>query len=543
MKELTHKKKLEILRFFLEGYSYDDISTKNDVAKGSVVNVVNDFRAGHFLAFADVAEQVDALRELSVELRKRGAGVSEALLGTTFFFRLNEVGVTPDKLWLWVEMCREMSSAEAPLQEFTAAALELFRLSQETGESYDSLVAKWSELHAESESLAQEVEDLRSAKKEVERTQATLAEDIQRLTQEKGTLDKETAEFSVRREALRKESIDLETRCQDLKTEIEELEAKSTMLGPVVERLDTLGFGESELETLRTKLQELASSEGLTSEELKARFFQELSAYGAMPSFENKKEELQGEVSRLEAQMESLQKIISRLGLPPQEVEEAIKSLASLKRKGITPSAITSYYQVLSQAEMSPNELERDVLEVGGLKKAITSHSEALRRLKEEEAQHSEVVEALRAEEVGIKATIQELTEWGQRVIEESQQKALSAVEQAAQRMAEQIREWGDARGELGEYLDDLKRARYFTRLPLSSEALENYIQDISPLVVSQGLQLVLLWCLRKLNPKFRPPRWVVRKYYSISEYTDVELADLVRWSLEAFTEGVAGNE
>ncbi len=109
--------------------------------------------------------------------------------------------------------------------------------------------------------------------------------------------------------------------------------------------------------------------------------------------------------------------------------------------------------------------------------------------------------------------------------------------------MAREIKEWGDTRAELGEYLEDLKRARYFTRLPLSDEALENYIQGMSPLVVTQGFQMVLFWCLRKLNLKFRPPRWIVRKYYSISEYSEVELVDLVRWSLEAFTVGVGGND
>ena len=157
MRELTEKKKLQILRLFLEGYSYDDISTKSDVAKGSVVNTVNDFRNGRFPAFADVAELVDVLRELSVELRRRGGGVSEALLGIAFFFRLSEMGVTPEKLWLWESMCREISPPEAPLEEFTAAALELFRLTKETGESYDSVAAKWSELHVKSESLEQEV--------------------------------------------------------------------------------------------------------------------------------------------------------------------------------------------------------------------------------------------------------------------------------------------------------------------------------------------------------------------------------------------------
>ena len=94
MKELSEKKKLEILKLFLEGYSYDDIAGQSEVAKGSVVNVVTDFKNGLFPVLSSVTDLADALRELSVELRRKGVGVSEALLGTAFFFRLSEMGVT-----------------------------------------------------------------------------------------------------------------------------------------------------------------------------------------------------------------------------------------------------------------------------------------------------------------------------------------------------------------------------------------------------------------------------------------------------------------
>jgi myosin heavy subunit len=543
MKELTEKRKLEILRLFLAGCSYDQIVTESNVAKGTVVNVVNDLRAGRFPAFSDIGDLVDGLRDLSVELMRKRIGVSEAALGLAFFSRLDEMGVTPEKVWQWANMCREMSPPEAPLQEFTAAALELFKTTQETGQSYDSIVANCSQLRTESKNLGEEVEGLKSAKTELELTQAALAEDVQSLTEKKRVLEKETTSLSAKHEALTKETTALEARCHDLKAEIGEMETKSSVLSPVVERLNLLGFSHNELEILRASLEELASSEKLSPRDLRKRFFEELSAYEATLTFEKRKRKLQGEVSTLEAQVESLQKVTARLGLPLREVEEGIRSLASLKKRGITPSMIASFYRVLSQAGTELDELQGNVLELGGLKKAITSHGETVTRLKEEEAQRAKVVDALRSEEAGITATIQKLTEWGQGVIEQAQQKALAAVEEATQGMAKEVREWGDARGELGEYLDDLERARYFTRLPLSSEALENYIQDISPLVVSQGLQITLLWCLRKFNPKSRPPRWVVRKYYSIGEYSDVELADLVRWSLGAFSEEVGDNE
>ncbi len=62
-------------------------------------------------------------------------------------------------------------------------------------------------------------------------------------------------------------------------------------------------------------------------------------------------------------------------------------------------------------------------------------------------------MEALRAEEATVKATIKELTRWGQKVIKEAQDKALTTVKRATEKMAKDVRQWGDARAELGEYL------------------------------------------------------------------------------------------
>jgi len=543
MKELTERKKLEILKLFLEGYSYDDISAKSDVAKGSVVNVVTDFKNGRFPTFTDVTDMVDVLRELSVELRKKGAGVSEALLGTAFFFRLNEIGVTPDKLWLWADMCRGMSPPDAPLQEFTAATLEVFKLTQETGESYDSVAAKWSKLRDESESLGQEVENLRSEKKELETTEAALTEKCHKLKEEKDGLGRDIEGLSTKCETLRKETSQLEASRQLLNEEVAELDDNIKALRPEMESLEGLGFGKSELQTLRVKLEEIASSQSLTPKVLTTKFFQDLVEYETVVSFQKRREELEGEVASLRSQKESLEHIMSRLRLPPEEVEEAVKSLVSLKKKGVAPSIVASYCRVLSKSSLEPSELEREVTELGGLKKAIDTATQAVKQLEAEAAQRTKVVDALRAEEASIKATIKELTQWGQKMIKEAQGKALTTVKQATEKMAKDLRQWGDKRAELGVYLDDLKRARYFTRLPLSNEALDSYIEDISPLVVSQGLQIVLFWCVRKFNPKLRPPKWIMRKYYSIGEYTYVELVDLVRWSLEGLTEGIRGNE
>lgn len=87
-------------------------------------------------------------------------------------------------------------------------------------------------------------------------------------------------------------------------------------------------------------------------------------------------------------------------------------------------------------------------------------------------------------------------------------------------------------RVETGKLEDELKFARYFVKLPLSEEAISSLVADLSLQVVVQYLMIGLAWCRKNLNPKLRPPREITKKYYSIGEYTEVELADLLIWAL-----------
>lgn len=243
MKELNERKKVEILRLFLEGYSYDQISTEADIGKGTVVNVVNDFRAGRFPAFSDVGDLVDTLRELAAELKKRNAGASEALLGLAFFSRLDEMGVKPADIWSWAEMCRNLTSPEANQEEFMSAALELFRLKQETDESYPTLAVRCSEARTEAERLRSDIERLRKEKAELESTNSNLAENQQELVKEKGGLQKDISELSSNREQLRQEITDIERKSNALGDEVTKLEATANSLRPEVNALEGLGVG------------------------------------------------------------------------------------------------------------------------------------------------------------------------------------------------------------------------------------------------------------------------------------------------------------
>jgi len=539
MKELSEKKRLEIIVLFLKGLAYDEIAVKAGVAKGTVANVVSDFKEGRFPDFSEVADQVEGLRSLGVELKKNGAEVSQALFGATILSKLIEIGVTPQDIAGFADVWKKMSPPGEPIQEFTASALELFKISQATGESYISLAAKCSQVQTDYGNLQQEVRGLKSAKEELGTERDNLAKDVSKLTKEKHSLETDTSRLSARYNELQESAGKLEVRQKSLESEVEKLSKSAGTLRPEVEALKKLGFGKTELETLKLKLKKMASGQDMKSEEFTEKFFNELDEYGGILDLEQKKDKLERKVAMLEEGAESLEKVTARLGLPLDLVEEAVKGLASLKRRGIGLDTVVSFHRILSQTEMGPGDLERQALELGGLKKKIEDEKQAMKQLETERNKLSHVVDSLRDEAIAIRAATQELIESGRDVITNTRDKALTAVRQATDNMAKDIKDWGSARAELGAYLDDLKRARYFTKLPLSKDALDSYVQDISPAAVSEYLEIALLWCTKNCNVKLTPPNWIIEKYYTIDKYKDVELRDLLRWSLEWTAGGI----
>ena len=93
MREIPLKKRMEVLRLYFEGLSYDEISRKAKVSKGSVVNIVRELREGKYPEFEDLSEIVDELRSLAVEMNKNKISVAQAVLGIKFYEKLQKLGI------------------------------------------------------------------------------------------------------------------------------------------------------------------------------------------------------------------------------------------------------------------------------------------------------------------------------------------------------------------------------------------------------------------------------------------------------------------
>jgi len=524
VERLSARKKVAIVRQYLSGLSYDEIAVKSGVSKGTVANVVVELKAGRFPEAADVVEHIELLRELSLDLKRSKLTPEQCATGLTVLTRINECGLTPADIDRWPLILKSAGS-EDEAQEFIRLVHSIQEVQKRTGLSLEDLDDKVHELErkaADLEPMSKQREDYKKQLAELTRQRENLASVVANLEEKYKLLNPRVKDMEKR-----------ERRIKDMEPRAEKAEAILATLSKERQRLQDIGFSLEALAEFSQKVQSIAQRHNIAPAELRDRLLQEL--------------EKLDEVVRLETLIQSRQ-----LELEEQEraVALAIQERGSLKavvgslkqEKASLESSIKDTREKVSReiAKMIPAASDAINRLIDELRRG---HNEALSQLKEQEAEHTKVVEALRAEETGIKAALQELPQRGQMVIEQAQEKALTAVEKAIQSMAKELKEWGNARAELGGYLEDLERARYFTEVPLTKEGLDNFVNDIGPLIVGEYLQLAALWCSRKLNPKMRPPAWVTRRYYSITEYTEVELADLIRWAFQIFTEGVGTNE
>ena len=528
MERLSARKKLAIVRQYLSGSSYDEIAAKSGVSKGTVANVIVELKAGKFPEAADIVEHIEVLRELSLDLKRSKLTPEQCATGLAVLTRINECGLTPADIDRW-PLILKLAGTEEEAQEFIRLVYNIQEVQKTTGLSLDELDNKVHELEekaADLEPISRQYEDYRKQLAELTKQRGNLANVVANLEEKYKLLNPRVKDMEKREQ-------DLSRRIKDMEPRAEKAETTLATLSKERQKLQDIGLPFEAMVEFSQRVQSIAQRRNIAPVELKDRLLQEMEKLDEVVRLETLIQSKQAELEEQERavalarqERESLKAVVGSLKQEKTSLESSIKNTREKVGREIAkiiPAASDAINRLV-------NELHR-------------GHDQAISQIKEQEAEHTKVVEALRVEETSIKAAVQELSESGQRVIEQTQQRALTTVEKATQSMIKELKEWGDARAELGGYLEDLKRARYFTEVPLTKEGLNGFVDDVGPLIVGEYLQIAVLWCLRKLNPKMRPPEWVTRKYYSIATYTEVELADLMRWASEAFTEGVGTSE
>ena len=95
MDKLSMKKKLGVVKQYLDGLSYDQIAAKSGISKGSVANIIVSLKAGMFLETVGIVEDIELLRELSQELKQQNLTPGQCATGLITLNQIKE----QDKQW------------------------------------------------------------------------------------------------------------------------------------------------------------------------------------------------------------------------------------------------------------------------------------------------------------------------------------------------------------------------------------------------------------------------------------------------------------
>jgi len=161
MREISDSKKLQVIKLFLSGEQYGEIVIELGISKGSIVNIINDFRNGNLNLPAPINKYIDTLRQLAVDLKKSGTSVAQVKRYQRIDQKIKAMGVNDEQIEQWLEASQSISSPTVSNKEFIRAALELAGLRSGGKPSYRELVNDYKDKLDGLERLRKELDDVR----------------------------------------------------------------------------------------------------------------------------------------------------------------------------------------------------------------------------------------------------------------------------------------------------------------------------------------------------------------------------------------------
>ncbi len=318
MERLSAKKKVAIVRQYLSGRSYGEIAAKSGVSKGTVSNMVADLKAGRFPEAEDVVDQIELLRELSLDLKQSRLSPSQCAIGLTVLTRISECGLDLADIDRWSPILKS-AGGEAEVQEFVSMMYSIQEVQKRTGLSLEELDNKVHELE-------RKASDLEPMSRRHEDYTGQLAE----LTKQRENLISTVAGLEDKYKLLNPRVKDLENRERDLSSRIRNMEVKAEKAEVTIatlnkERQRLLGIGLSfeALGELSQRVHVIAQRHHISPAELQERLLQEL---------ENLSEGLRLE-TLIQTRQAELQEQEQTLALARQD-SETLKAVAdSLKQE------------------------------------------------------------------------------------------------------------------------------------------------------------------------------------------------------------------
>ncbi len=166
MEKLSAKKKLAVVKLYLSGLSYNEINVKTGISKGAVSGIIADLKGGGFPEFADLADQVDVLRELSLNLKHSGQTPVQCAVGLAALNQIHEGGLEVADINRWLEIIK-MAGGDDTAKAFIEMVYRIQDAQKKTGLTIDEIDNKFQELQNKLAELQPTLTELDEKKHEI----------------------------------------------------------------------------------------------------------------------------------------------------------------------------------------------------------------------------------------------------------------------------------------------------------------------------------------------------------------------------------------
>jgi len=283
MREISLTSKYKVVKLFLTGLSYDEIAHQVGIAKGSVVNIISEFREGYLQVPPDTTEYVDALRRVAVDLRKNNTSIAQVQSCFKLDLKLREMGVSSEKAEHWLDICHNIASPTVSTDRFVSASLELSQVASESGLSYEDVLNDYNAKLSRSRELSKEIE-----REERKLTEASVSRQ-QEKEQTTRELDAVTKTIASAQDMFRKQKEDLKARMDEYLAQYKLSWKKiNTVIALLDMELGRTGMAKADIE------------------HLSARIYNAGSLVNVSNQLKKEKEGLQSEVDRLAQKKQAL---------------------------------------------------------------------------------------------------------------------------------------------------------------------------------------------------------------------------------------------
>ena len=368
--------KQEVVQLYLEGYNQEGIVKKRVVKSlGNVSNILRDFRRECELDIVAAAEKygvketIERTHGLNAELIETKLSLEEAKEGLEFLPELKETGTELEDLKDFVR--KLVKAAEKyGIEIIVKHAQKLYELEQETGKTYEKLLADFEEKGEQIEGLLDQRKRLEEEKKAAEKSTAqalqvakTTKEEISDYTRDRGLLSKYGLKVSDT-QTIAAVFENIKDHDEDYKRIIRTVKETEKIAKELVRVNDELGEREEELKSLSLQIETYRRSQkefvklselGLTFQSMQklneiakkhdtpGQFLSNLyRAYELHDGILG----LEGQNSKLESMIQTAEVELAKILAEKQTTLNVVVTIASLRKDGVGADEILTIHKI-----------------------------------------------------------------------------------------------------------------------------------------------------------------------------------------------------